>query len=130
MIEPIGTLRGQGFQRPDRAGARHGLGIQRTCGQRRGRTDEHSLGGSKTTSSRREARKTRLQLLELLAGPAGDPDGLVVAEGEAQGVVPVVAFAVWVVFGVLNRGEVAVGNVVFRRNGPVACAWRQLRGLM
>ena len=54
-----------------------------------------------------------LYVLEPFVEPVGDPDGPVVVEDEAQGVVGVVALAVGIFFGVVNRGEVAVGDVVF-----------------
>ena len=41
----------------------------------------------------------------------GGPDGLVVSESEAQGIIPVATFAVGVVLGVLSRSEIAVGDV-------------------
>ena len=48
---------------------------------------------------------------------AGGPDGLVVAEFDAQGFVTVVAFAVGIVFRVFNGGVVAVGDVVLVTEG-------------
>ena len=39
------------------------------------------------------------------------PDGLVVAELAAQDLVPIRALDVWIAFGVLDRGEVVVGDV-------------------
>ena len=56
-----------------------------------------------------------LSLLEFRDCFIGGSDAIVVAIGEAQGVIPVATLAVGVVLGILNRGEIAVGDVGRRR---------------